>query len=117
MTTKTQKPTDKREQSPVVAWAHANGRIRWSRRYILTAKPIAAELARSRHYKMAVKVWARLAYDNRTALVPGLPERHGDYAALEIYEARVRETILRNEEEKPTRGFTLYEVDPMPAQL
>lgn len=117
MTTTPKKPTDKREQRPVVAWASASGRIRFARRFLITHKPICPELARSRHYKAAVKVWARLAYDNRTPLVPGLPECPGDLNALERYICRVSETILSNEEEKPTRGFTLYDVDPMPAQL
>lgn len=114
MKTPTQKPTDTRAKRPVVAWAHADGRIRWSRRYFVTLEPIAPELARSKHYKAEVLNWARLAYDNRTALVPGLPEHHGDEDAPDRYVALVREGVLHAEVKNPTRGFTLYDIDPAP---
>lgn len=113
METKTQKPKDTR---PLVAWASADGRIRFSRRGSITRLPICPEYARSRHYKKAVRVWSRMSYD-KTPLVPGLPECHGDIDALQRFINHVRETILSREEEKPTAHFSLYDFEFAPGEL
>ena len=44
--------------------------------------PICPEYAEHPRYREEIETWARLAYDNKTLLVPGIPESNSSDDAL-----------------------------------
>lgn len=98
------------KKKTLYAWCANNGVITFACRRYKSKLPIAYAYARSRHYVSAIKVLARLAYDNKTALVPGVPE--GDtpgerYGAFESFESFVVKHIMESEQQEPTPDFAL----------
>jgi len=79
-----------------IAWVRANGVVEWG-----TEEPegsalaLLPELAGRRGYRSAIESLCRLAYDNKTLLVPGLPEAPGDMDAFLRFGTLCKRYILR----------------------
>lgn len=58
----------------------------------------------TRRIRGAVEVVARLAFDNKTLLVPGVPEASDDEAALDALYAFVDQVQLRLSRQRETRA-------------
>jgi len=88
----------------MIAAAYANGVIAFAGKLPGKALPIAS--GDSKKLRDAVVALARLAYDGKTLLVPGIPEAANEdekILALERFCARVREA-LRREDQEPAHG-------------
>lgn len=110
METPKEKHDNTMKKEPLYAWCADNGVITFTRRRYKSKCPIAYAYARSRHYVPAIKTFARLAYDNKTALVPGVPESDtpGErYGALMRFESFVVKHIMEAEQQGPTPDFAL----------
>ena len=63
---------------------------------------ICPELAGHTNYRETIETWARLAYDNKTLLVPGVPEAKDDedaaLNALRRFNALIYANIIGEEE-------------------
>lgn len=94
------------------AWRYANGKVVFRAQEPKGSLAILPELVGSAHYRTAIEVCCRFAYDHKTLIVPGLPERPGDEKALKRFESHVRHFIRWGESDKPTPGFTLPEPQP-----
>lgn len=65
------------------AYCWRSGVVRFGRRVPGGALEILRAPKGSRTLKKAVRPWCRLAYDNKTLLVPGVPEAADENAALD----------------------------------
>lgn len=100
------------EYAPEYAWADQRGKVFFSSKSIKGLLPIAPKWASSPHYKVAVLVLCRLAYDNKTSFIPGLPENPGDLSVFRSFCSRVAEFVERREKEIPSPHFSFA---PLPA--
>lgn len=61
--------------------------------------PICPEYAEHPRYREEIETWARRAYDNKTLLVPGIPEAKSSddaLAAAMTFDVRIREMLEEN---------------------
>lgn len=65
------------------AYCWRSGVVRFGRHVPEGALEILRAPKGSRTLKKAVRPWCRLAYDNKTLLVPGVPEAKNENTALE----------------------------------
>lgn len=101
-----------KQQHNQIAWCYAGGQLVFSATEPEGALPILPRLAGSRHYRRILGVFCRLAYDNKTLLVPGLPENPGSEEALTRFEVHCAYYIRKAETAEPTPGFTLPHPQP-----
>lgn len=81
-----------------IAYALRSGRIEFSPLPEKEHRGIAIcpELAGDPHYREEIETWARLAYDNKTLLVPGVPEAKSEddaLAAVYAFCSRIRQML------------------------
>ena len=101
-------PANKMKHHPnQIAWCYACGTLVFSETEPQGALPVLPELAGSQHYRRTLGVFCRLAYDNKTLLVPGLPENPGSAEALTRFEVHCAYYIRKAETAEPTPGYTL----------
>jgi len=96
-----------KKQKREKAWVYASGELLFSRTAPEGLLPLLPELADSMHYRRIICAFCRLAYDNKTLLVPGLPENPGDKRALERFETHCAHYIRKAEREDPTPNFKI----------
>ncbi|MBQ3218881.1 MAG: hypothetical protein IJB33_08430 [Akkermansia sp.] len=103
-------PTNEMKQKPkMIAWCYASGELVFSATEPEGTLPVLRHLAGSKHYRRTLGVFCRLAYDNKTLLVPGLPEDPASTEALTRFEVHCSYYIRKAESAEPTPGFTLPE--------
>ena len=94
-----------KQQPQQIAWCYANGKLIFSETMPEGTLFILPELAGSQHYRSIACSLCRLAHDNKTLLVPGLPENPGDVIALRDFSLELAGSIMLAEQNAPTPGF------------